>query len=181
MGKKKTAAKKKTEGLSFQLVLAGCGGLLERLNTLMLDAAKDPLDKFNVHCTHISFTEGKDDFWSEYYLIQRGKADLGWLKIEKEPVARVALISFYLTKEHRNQGVLTETVPFVGNRVFRELGFNKLRACAWETNGVAISIYERWLKQEGVIRAHGYYEGNYVDFFQYGCLYSESDFQRTKQ
>lgn len=169
------------EKFSLELVL-DVGGRKQRLQELYMDSLVDSLDRFNCHGQYVEMPQKIEDDWNkEFYLIVKLKEnnleDVGFVCLSKYQLQRRATVTFYLNKHNRSQGILSECVPFLGNRIFRELGFNKVEASAWATNEVAVAIYDKWLKREGTIRERGYYGGQYVDQIYYGCLCRESDFQ----
>jgi len=148
--------------------------VITRYEALVQESTTDPLDRFNLHVTHVDLKEIKDDWGAEIYVIVKEKVDVGFLTIDKFNGESIAGISFYLKKKFQNKGILTNCVPFIGNRVFNELCFRRIQAMAMSTNEVAISIYDSWLKKEGVRKGMNVYNGKLVDRHLYGLLKKDS-------
>ena len=160
-------------------------GLKDRVNALQIDSMIDPLDRFNFNITHTELNKDIDNDWNvEIYLMNLRESveealanrddDIGFLKINKHHASRSASISFYLRRNRRGQGHLSTAKQFIGNRVFGDLGFNRIYASCMESNAEAMVIYGKYLKAEGVRREDEYYRGKYWDRHLFGILKSES-------
>ncbi len=162
--------------LKFDLVLTK--PVIQRYEALVQDSVADPLDRFNLHFTYVELKEIKNDWNEEIYIIVKDCAgvqiDVGYLCINKYVAERMASISFYVKNEYRNSGVLTDCVPFVGDRVFKQLVYRRIQATALSTNKVGISIFNKWLKEEGVRVGVYEFNGKQVDRHLYGLLKKDS-------
>jgi len=158
--------------LRFDLVITK--PIQDRYEALIQDSVTDPLDRFNIHSTFVEVKQIKSDWSSEVYIIVREDKDVGYFCIDKYPAESVAGISFYVKKQYQNNGVLTGCVPFIGTRVFNELGYRRIQASALSTNLVAIKAYGKWLSKEGVRRGSYEYNGKQVDRHLYGTLKKDS-------
>ena len=169
-------SKKEKGPLKFDLVLTK--PIIERYETLVQESVADPLDRFNLHTTYVELKEIKGDWHNEIYIIVGDCAgdqiDVGFLDINKFHAERMADITFYVKNEYRNTGVLTDCVPFVGDRVFKQLGYRRIQAEALSTNKIGISIFNKWLREEGVRVGVLEFNGEQVDRHLYGLLKKDS-------
>jgi len=173
----------KTQSQKISLLsVLDSGGLKDRLNNLIVDSMKDPLDRFNMGYDYIRLVKDLDhDYNNERYIINLESStypeDMGYLNIRKHHQDRACSLSFYLMKEYRNQGILTGLVDFIGTRCFQQLGYNRISAECTSLNKPALKIYRVLLKEEGVRREASYYNSQYVDVHEFGILKRESKFK----
>lgn len=163
---------KKKQLLKFELVLTK--PTIVRYEALVQDSTSDPLDRFNLHSTYVELKEIKSDWNREIYLIVKEKLDVGFFEIDKYHAESVAGLCFYVKKKHQNNGILTDCIPFIGDRVFGQLGYRRIQASAFSTNKVAMEIYDRWLPKEGVRKGVMEFNGKLVDRHVYGILKKDS-------
>lgn len=176
--KKKKATKKamKPKGLHLDILPVFQGnGRQERYTATQLDSVEDWEDRFNFNGSWAeSGDDAKNDYNDEYYLLVLDGKDVGCLKISKSQIQRKAGIAFYLKKEARAMGVLTKCKDFIGERVFRQLGFHRIEATCFATNTAAMVAYPKWMREEGREREAYYHGGFYVDRVRFGVLKRES-------
>lgn len=134
-------------------------------------------DRLNVFEDEVDLPKVNTE-WNEYYLITfEGKA-VGTFRICKYAVARVAQIyCLWIDPNYRGNVLFSVVTDFVGNRVFRDLGYDKIQANAISCNELANQLYSKELKLEGVQRNTIYARSQKFNTNLYGLLKEESRYQ----
>ncbi|WP_135533777.1 GNAT family N-acetyltransferase [Halostella pelagica] len=117
---------------------------------------------------------------TEYHFLVCADGD----KEEPEPVGVVAFpwvsdgdsgsLMYWIASEHRREGYVSEAVELVLDYVFRECGFHKVTARVLVTNDASIQTLESiGFEREGHFREDNFYDGEWVDAYQYSLLSHE--------
>ena len=88
-----------------------------------------------------------------------------------DPVARSAVIGYWIAEEHQGRGLVTRAVTALIDHAFGELGLHRLEISAATENLRSRAIPERLgFTQEGVLREAELVGGEYQDLAVYGLV-----------
>lgn len=116
---------------------------------------------------------------NEKYLLVRdvGKETLvlGYFTITKHHEDLRAVIQcFYISPKYRKKNLTKHMMLFIGNKVFGELGYNKIEACAWESNENVVKLYDSIMEREGTRKEKYYYNRKFHTEILWGVTYKDS-------
>jgi RimJ/RimL family protein N-acetyltransferase len=83
-------------------------------------------------------------------------------------------LTYWIARDHRGQGYVTEATELLLDFVFRECGFHKVTANTYVSNGPSVRTLESLgFEREGRLREAGLVDGEFEDMFQYSLLRRE--------
>lgn len=88
--------------------------------------------------------------------------------------SRVLVNGFYLSPKCRGKSIVKHIVLFIGNRVFGELGYNRIEASAWALNKNVVNLYDSILNREGVRKEHYRFNRKFHSRIDWDILYKDS-------
>lgn len=83
-------------------------------------------------------------------------------------------LTYWVAREHRDQGYVTEATALLLEFVFRECGFHKVTGNTYVSNEPSVRVLESLgFQREGRLRDSGLVDGEFEDMYQYGILRRE--------
>ena len=111
---------------------------------------------------------------------KENKQLIGLMGMEISPEHRHAELGYWVGKPFWRKGYGTEAAKAVVDYGFRQLGLNKIYACAVRENRGSWRIMEKvGMTYEGMQKQHFFRFGRYIDLVHYGIL--REDYEKTPQ
>jgi RimJ/RimL family protein N-acetyltransferase len=83
-------------------------------------------------------------------------------------------LTYWIARDHRGQGYVTEATELLLDFVFRECGFHKVTANTYVSNEPSVRTLESLgFEREGCLREAGLVDGEFEDMFEYSVLQRE--------
>lgn len=135
-------------------------------------------DLFHLHQGWFNKSTYDHSWNSEKYIIINVDENklIGYFGFSKQHQDMRAIIDggMYILPGSRKKGVFSEIAVFLGNRIFINLGYNKIEASCWATNSNACEIYKSVMHQEGTRKERHYFNRKFVDELQFGVTFNDS-------
>lgn len=126
--------------------------------------------------------ENKDSWNTERYLVKVGETICGYFSFSKyHHDLRIVANGFYILPKYRSTSLFGEMILFTGNRVFIDLGYNKISASAHDINEIAVKLYDKFMQREGELKNHYRFERKYHSKIYWGVCYDQSVWSNGKK
>lgn len=158
--------------ISFELVTSTNKKVFDELH----DSSHQEADELYFHHNGwYSSNDSKDSWNTEQHIIFSDKKPIGFFGITKYYLNFNAYITgFYIDPAYRGKSIPKHIVLFIGNRVFGELGYNKIETSAWSGNTKVVELYDSILNREGEIKEKYYYKRKFYSEILWGVTYKNS-------
>lgn len=127
-----------------------------------------------------SFIEDCKEKWRKSESFQFGVVISGevvgsiGLKMRGEEEDELAELGYWIGREYRGEGVMSEAVELLLDFGFSELSLHKIMARVYEENMPSRKLLEKLgFRREGLLREHEFHKGKFFDTVYYGLLRRE--------